>query len=518
MATNKSFFGSEALLPLFDREGDIFQSKLSKEADIVAALYLTIIGVLSTLGNGYVLYMACKRKKKLRPAEIMTINLAISDLGISVTAGYSDGACANGTDGPVSSLDVGSLITMTVVSFDRYLKICYLKYGTWLKRSHAFMSVIFAWIYASFWATLPLVGVGNYAPEPFGTSCTLDWWLAQASLRGKVFVLSIFFFCLALPTAIIVFSYAMIIAKVKSSAQEVAQYDTRNQNNHTLEMKLTKVAMLICAGFLIAWIPYAIVSIWSAFGKPDSVPIEFSVVPTLLAKSAAMYNPIIYQVIDYKFPCCRNRETLQKSNSSLYCALTVHVRPNENHEVKGTGQGAQRQNCGKAQIWPRLQQNFCSTQVPKSTVASIILKWKKFGTTRSLPRPGRPAKRSNRGRRVLVREVKKTPRSLWLRSRDAVGRWEKVPQICVEKTRHCSSPGWLFAIEGNMNAAKYRDILDENLFQRALVLRLGRTFTFQQDNDPKHTAKIPKEWLQNNSVTILDWPSQSPDLNPIEHL
>ena len=48
-------------------------------------------------------------------------------------------------------------------------------------------------------------------------------------------------------------------------------------------------------------------------------------------------------------------------------------------------------------------------KVPKSTAASIILKWKKFGTTRTLPRPGRPAKLSIRGRRALVREVKKSP-------------------------------------------------------------------------------------------------------------
>ncbi|CDQ66509.1 unnamed protein product [Oncorhynchus mykiss] len=39
--------------------------------------------------------------------------------------------------------------------------------------------------------------------------------------------------------------------------------------------------------------------------------------------------------------------------------------------------------------------------VPKYTVASIILKWRKFGTTKTLPRAGRPAKLSNR---ALVRE------------------------------------------------------------------------------------------------------------------
>uniref|UniRef100_A0A8C4TA54 Transposase Tc1-like domain-containing protein n=1 Tax=Erpetoichthys calabaricus TaxID=27687 RepID=A0A8C4TA54_ERPCA len=49
-------------------------------------------------------------------------------------------------------------------------------------------------------------------------------------------------------------------------------------------------------------------------------------------------------------------------------------------------------------------------KVPKSTVASIILKWKTFGTTRTLPRAGRPAKLSYRWRRALVREVKKNPK------------------------------------------------------------------------------------------------------------
>jgi hypothetical protein len=53
----------------------------------------------------------------------------------------------------------------------------------------------------------------------------------------------------------------------------------------------------------------------------------------------------------------------------------------------------------------------------------------------------------------------------------------------------------LIRIEGKMNGAKYREILDENLLQSAQDLRLMRRFTFQQDNDPKHTAKRTQEWL-----------------------
>ena len=50
---------------------------------------------------------------------------------------------------------------------------------------------------------------------------------------------------------------------------------------------------------------------------------------------------------------------------------------------------------------------YAALKVPLSTVASIIRKWKKFGTTRTLPRADRPSKLSDRGRRALVREVTK---------------------------------------------------------------------------------------------------------------
>ena len=80
-------------------------------------------------------------------------------------------------------------------------------------------------------------------------------------------------------------------------------------------------------------------------------------------------------------------------------------------------------------------------------------------------------------------------------------------------------PGYATKIDGRMDADLFVSILDDELQESIKFYKKKPTdILFQQDNDPKHKSKKAQNWLQASGLQVMEWPPQSADLNPIEHL
>ena len=117
-------------------------------------------------------------------------------------------------------------------------------------------------------------------------------------------------------------------------------------------------------------------------------------------------SPLVVNSVDWTW--------FGKAHTGLYMVpqLTVHFRaqtkPSKELSVDRRDRIVSRHRSGEG-----YRKMSAALKVPMSTVASIIHKWKKFGTTRTLPRVGSLAKLSDRGRRASVREVTVKCRGLW---------------------------------------------------------------------------------------------------------
>ncbi|CAK9820146.1 Transposable element Tc1 transposase [Anthophora quadrimaculata] len=81
--------------------------------------------------------------------------------------------------------------------------------------------------------------------------------------------------------------------------------------------------------------------------------------------------------------------------------------------------------------------------------------------------------------------------------------------------------GSLVKIDGILRKEQYLKILQDHAVPSGTKL-IGENFIFMQDNDPKHSAKVCQNYLKQlediNKLKVIQWPPQSPDLNPIEKL
>uniref|UniRef100_A0A8C7FPT3 Opsin 8, group member c n=1 Tax=Oncorhynchus kisutch TaxID=8019 RepID=A0A8C7FPT3_ONCKI len=259
--------------------------------------------LLSVLGNGLVLVISYRRRKKMVGSELLCVNLAVVDflccicfyplsilssfnhawLGHHVTCVYYGLGCY--------IFGLCGMFTIAAISVIRYLKTFYnlippkrLKRwdvsflaAVWLDGANIRLVCCASWLIATVWSSFPLFGWGEYVPEPYGLSCTIAWHSYHTSFKDAFYVICSFSCFMLVPVLLIVMSQIQILYKVYHFTYTLSMF------------------FCISLGFVTAWAPYAVVSFLFIFHKDNRymAPGGF-VFPALFAKSSHIYNPFIY--------------------------------------------------------------------------------------------------------------------------------------------------------------------------------------------------------------------------------
>jgi transposase len=112
--------------------------------------------------------------------------------------------------------------------------------------------------------------------------------------------------------------------------------------------------------------------------------------------------------------------------------------------------------------------------------------------------------------------------------RNTIRRWSKTPENAVKRKPKNRRKVHIWGAIGikcvidfytfrrNLHGDYFVDILQHHLVSRASRV-FKRDWRLQQNNDPKHRSGVAKKFISERVPELLEWPSNSPDLNPIEN-
>ncbi|XP_075146057.1 opsin Rh1-like [Haematobia irritans] len=296
----------------------------------ILSAYLFTIGFLAWVGNGTVIYIFCTTKSLRTPANLLVINLALSDFGMMVWNTPMMGTnlyFETWVWGPImcdiygflgSAFGCSSIWSMTMVALDRYNVIVKGMSGQPMTVKLAIWKIIFVWSMSAIWTLAPLFGWSRYVPEGNLTSCGIDYLNHDFNPVSYLILYTIFVYIL--PFFLICYAYWYIIAAVsaheKSMREQAKKMNVKSLRSSedaekSAEGKLAKVALITISLWFMAWTPYTVINCIGLFGYEGLTPLN-TVWGACFAKSATVYNPIVYATSHPKYrvalkekcPCC----------------------------------------------------------------------------------------------------------------------------------------------------------------------------------------------------------------------
>uniref|UniRef100_A0A8D0BAB0 G-protein coupled receptors family 1 profile domain-containing protein n=1 Tax=Salvator merianae TaxID=96440 RepID=A0A8D0BAB0_SALMN len=280
---------------------------LSRMGHTIVAVFLGFILLFGFLNNLIVLILFCKFKTLRNPVNMLLLNISASDMMVCISGTTFSfisniyGRWIGGEHGcrwygfVNSCFGIVSLISLAILSYERYSTLTLAnKRGSDYQK--ALLGVTGSWLYSLIWTVPPLIGWSSYGLEGAGTSCSVRW--TSESPESVSYIICLFIFCLAIPVIVMIYCYARLFYAVKQVGK-IRRTSARKREFHVLFMVITTI---IC--YLICWMPYGVVALLATFGRPGLVSPVASVIPSILAKSSTVCNPIIYILMNKQFYKC----------------------------------------------------------------------------------------------------------------------------------------------------------------------------------------------------------------------
>ncbi|XP_076021994.1 teleost multiple tissue opsin 2a [Genypterus blacodes] len=280
---------------------------LSLTGHRVVSVFLGSIMVLGFLNNLLVLVLFCRFKTLRTPVNMLLLNISVSDMLVCVcgtTLSFASSLQARwlyGRRGCMwygfinSCFGIVSLVSLSILSYDRYSTLM-----VYNKRLPDYRRPLLAvggcWLYSLFWTVPPLLGWSSYGLEGAGTSCSVTW--TERTPSSHSYIICLFVFCLGVPMLVMVYCYSRLLYAVKQVGR-IRRTGARRREFHILFMVVTTVAC-----YLLCWMPYGVVAMMATFGQPGLITPVAAVVPSILAKSSTVFNPIIYILMNKQFYRC----------------------------------------------------------------------------------------------------------------------------------------------------------------------------------------------------------------------
>ncbi|XP_064084728.1 rhodopsin-like [Macrobrachium nipponense] len=297
----------------------------------LVGLWVGVTGCLSVAGNFVVMWVFMNTRSLRTPADMLIINLAISDFLMMVTMfppmmitcywrTWTFGAFFCEVYGFLGSLfGCVSIWSMVWITLDRYNVIVKGVSGTPLSNSGAVMRIGGTWVASIAWCLPPFFGWNRYVPEGNLTACGTDYLTDDIFSHSYLFIYSSWVYLF--PLCLTIYLYTFIIKAVanhekqmREQAKKMGVKSLRSEESQTsTECRLAKVALMTVSLWFMAWTPYFVIN-YSGMLKKELVSPLYSIWGSVFAKANAVYNPIVYAITHPKY-----RAALEKKLPCLAC-------------------------------------------------------------------------------------------------------------------------------------------------------------------------------------------------------